>query len=413
MPEQSRVISATTGDVRVVCVYVVNGKAVGDPAYEVKLAWLDALRTWLASTGDPSEPLLVCGDFNVTLRTIAMSGIRSSGAGRTWRASRSASGLRALESWGLVDLGRAAAGDVQGPFSYWDYTAGAFHKGWGLRIDLALGSAPVASRLTSVEVDRNERKPTAGEGKPSDHAPVIVSLGCGMSLPDPLVTSSWLAQHLRDPSLQVVDVRWSPEGGFLAARRAFEEDGHLPGAIFVDLDRHLSATPAGDERGRHPLPEPEAFAARWPAPGWTSGMDIVVVDDVQGSVAARLWWMLSVTGRSVAMLDGGLRGLDRGRAGPGAWPRIATRPRNLPSGDVARGPHRRCRRRGAHHPGRERTRHRCPGGRAVPRRGRAARPGGRVTSRGRSTRRGRRTWIGDGTVPRPRGAPRAGTRRSG
>ena len=53
---------------------------------------------------------------------------------------------------------------------------GAFHRGWGLRIDLALGTAPVADRLVSVEVDREERKPTAGEGKPSDHAPVIVTL---------------------------------------------------------------------------------------------------------------------------------------------------------------------------------------------------------------------------------------------
>ena len=84
--------------------------------------------------------------------------------------------MRSLEAWGLTDLGRAAAGDVSGPFTFWDYTAGAFHKGWGLRIDLALGTAPVADRLESVMVDRDERKPTYGEGKPSDHAPLIVTL---------------------------------------------------------------------------------------------------------------------------------------------------------------------------------------------------------------------------------------------
>ena len=76
-----------------------------------------------------------------------------------------------------MDLGRRAAGDAVGPFTWWDYRMGAFHRGWGLRIDLILGSAPVAERLVSVEVDREERKPTAGEGKPSDHAPVIVTLG--------------------------------------------------------------------------------------------------------------------------------------------------------------------------------------------------------------------------------------------
>jgi exodeoxyribonuclease-3 len=84
--------------------------------------------------------------------------------------------VRSLEGWGLTDLGRAAAGDVPGPFTFWDYTAGAFHKGWGLRIDLALGTVPVADRLESVMVDRDERKPTYGEGKPSDHAPLIVTL---------------------------------------------------------------------------------------------------------------------------------------------------------------------------------------------------------------------------------------------
>jgi exodeoxyribonuclease-3 len=65
---------------------------------------------------------------------------------------------------------------VAGPFTWWDYRAGAFHRGWGLRLDLMLGSPAVADALVSVEVDREERKPTAGEGKPSDHAPVILTL---------------------------------------------------------------------------------------------------------------------------------------------------------------------------------------------------------------------------------------------
>jgi exodeoxyribonuclease-3 len=81
-----------------------------------------------------------------------------------------------LEGWGLTDLGRAAAGDVPGPFTFWDYTAGAFHKDGACGSTLALGTAPVADRLGSVMVDRDERKPTYGEGKPSDHAPLIVTL---------------------------------------------------------------------------------------------------------------------------------------------------------------------------------------------------------------------------------------------
>jgi exodeoxyribonuclease-3 len=174
-PEQSRVISATAGDLTVVGVYVINGKAVGDPAYELKLTWLAALRSWLAATFDPDDPLVMAGDFNIAPDD------RDVWDPELWRGSNLASepereALAAIRGWGLTDLGRQAAGDVQGPFSYWDYTAGAFHKGWGLRIDLALGTVPVSERLESVTVDRDERKPTYGEGKPSDHAPVIVTL---------------------------------------------------------------------------------------------------------------------------------------------------------------------------------------------------------------------------------------------
>ncbi len=75
----------------------------------------------------------------------------------------------------MVDLLRHQ-GDGPGPFTWWDYRAGAFHRGWGLRLDLALATKPVAERCTSVRIDRDERKPSTGEGKPSDHAPLIVDL---------------------------------------------------------------------------------------------------------------------------------------------------------------------------------------------------------------------------------------------
>jgi exodeoxyribonuclease III len=173
--EQSRVVSAHVGDLRVVCVYAVNGKAVGDPAYDTKLAWYEALRAWLERVAEPARPLVVCGDFNVTPDD------RDVWDPDLWRGQNLASEpererLRGLLDWGLVDLGRAAAGEGPAPFTFWDYTAGAFHKGWGLRLDLVLATRPVADRLQSVDVDRNERKPTAGEGKPSDHAPVVVTL---------------------------------------------------------------------------------------------------------------------------------------------------------------------------------------------------------------------------------------------
>ena len=122
------------------CVYVVNGKVVGDPAYETKLAWLEALRAWLDATRDPAKPLIVAGDFNIAPddRDVWDPALW---AGKNLASEPERERLRALMDWGLTDLGRASAGDVQGPFAYWDYQAGAFHKGWGLRIDLALGTA--------------------------------------------------------------------------------------------------------------------------------------------------------------------------------------------------------------------------------------------------------------------------------
>jgi exodeoxyribonuclease-3 len=175
VPEETRVLGATIDGVRVVDVYVVNGKEVGDPAYATKLTWLDALATHLEATCDPTEPLIVTGDFNVAPTDLDVHD-PALWAGRNLASEPERAAVGRLLDWGLVDLGRLDAGESPGPFSYWDYRMGAFHRGWGLRIDLILGTAPVAARLHSVTVDRDERKPTSGEGKPSDHAPVILTL---------------------------------------------------------------------------------------------------------------------------------------------------------------------------------------------------------------------------------------------
>jgi exodeoxyribonuclease III len=175
VPDEARLLAVRTPNLTIASVYAVNGKSVGDPAYEVKLRWFDALRAWILETCDVPTPVVLAGDFNVAPDD------RDVHDPERWRDHNLASGperdrIHALESLGLVDLGRRAAGDEIGPFTWWDYREGAFHRGWGLRIDLLLGSESVAARLETVEVDRNERKPTAGEGKPSDHAPVIATL---------------------------------------------------------------------------------------------------------------------------------------------------------------------------------------------------------------------------------------------
>jgi len=118
----------------------------------------------------------------------------------------------------------------------------------------------------------------------------------------PLVDPKWLTQHLDEPDLVVVDVRWYLDGR--SGRTAYDE-GHISGAVFCDLDSDLSATPSADT-GRHPLPEPADFAAAMGAVGIGDSTRVVAYDDTGGITAGRLWWMLDVLGRDVAVLDGGI-----------------------------------------------------------------------------------------------------------
>jgi thiosulfate/3-mercaptopyruvate sulfurtransferase len=117
-----------------------------------------------------------------------------------------------------------------------------------------------------------------------------------------LISVPELAAALDDPDLRIADVRWSlaaPGGGHAAYATE-----HLPGAVFVDLESVLTA-PAGP--GRHPLPDPAAFAAALGALGIGRRHRVVAYDDAGGTVAARLWWMLDVLGhRRAAVLDGGI-----------------------------------------------------------------------------------------------------------
>jgi exodeoxyribonuclease-3 len=174
-PGDARVLAARAGDLTVASIYAVNGKEVGDPAYQVKLAWFGALHDWARGTFDIDGAAVLAGDFNVTPDDRDVYN-PDAWRGRNLASEPERERLRTLMEAGFTDLGRLHAGEGDAPYTFWDYRMGAFHRGWGLRLDLALGTEAVAARLASVAVDRDERKPTSGEGKPSDHAPLIVTL---------------------------------------------------------------------------------------------------------------------------------------------------------------------------------------------------------------------------------------------
>jgi thiosulfate/3-mercaptopyruvate sulfurtransferase len=119
----------------------------------------------------------------------------------------------------------------------------------------------------------------------------------------PIVDVAWLAAHLSE--VAVADVRWYLPGPDRRSGRAAYAAGHLPGAVHVDLDADL-AGPASPAAGRHPLPDPEDFAAAMSPLGIGDGTPVVAYDDAGGAIAARLVWMLRVLGRPAALLDGGL-----------------------------------------------------------------------------------------------------------
>ena len=164
---EARYASADCAGMRIVSVYVPNGRAIGDAQFPYKLEWLRLLRQTL-DDHDPAQPLVIMGDFNVARTDADVFDIKAF-AGSTHVTPEERAGLESLIGWGLVDI-PARPGKNDRPFTYWDYRAGMFHQDLGMRIDYVLASPSLT--IIDAYVDREARK-----GKlPSDHAPVIVDL---------------------------------------------------------------------------------------------------------------------------------------------------------------------------------------------------------------------------------------------
>lgn len=168
--DEPRAIGATCNGVRVWSVYVPNGREPAHPHYAYKLDWLRCLRdTAAAELAGSARPWAVIGDFNVAPEDSDVWDI-SVFADSTHVTPAERQALADLRELGLVDVRpRALKGE---PFTFWDYRNGAFHRGWGMRIDLVYANAAFASAVSDAWVDREARK---GKGA-SDHAPVVVDL---------------------------------------------------------------------------------------------------------------------------------------------------------------------------------------------------------------------------------------------
>jgi exodeoxyribonuclease-3 len=164
---EARAVSATCDGIRVVSVYVPNGRVPDSDHYHYKLVWLAALKEMIAA--GPQETI-VLGDMNIAPTDEDVFDPEAY-VGQTHVTPAERAALADLESLGLHDVVRDRWPGRR-VFTYWDYRAGMFHQDLGMRIDLALASDSVAERVKAAWVDRQARK---GSG-PSDHAPVIVDL---------------------------------------------------------------------------------------------------------------------------------------------------------------------------------------------------------------------------------------------
>jgi exodeoxyribonuclease-3 len=164
---EARAVSATCDGIRVVSVYVPNGRVPDSEHYEYKLEWMGALKEVIASG---PEATIVCGDMNIAPTDEDVFDPEAY-VGQTHVTEAERAALAELQNIGLRDVVRERWPHER-VFTYWDYRAGMFHQDLGMRIDLALASVAVADRVRAAWVDRHARK---GKG-PSDHAPVIVDL---------------------------------------------------------------------------------------------------------------------------------------------------------------------------------------------------------------------------------------------
>ena len=164
---QARLLAATVEGVRIVNVYVPNGQFVGSDKYRFKLEWMQRLRALLDEQHKASEPVLLCGDFNVAPAEIDVHD-PALWQGRILFSRRERAALEHIREWGFTDAFRLHTKEG-GHFSWWDYRQGSFRRNAGLRIDHIWVSQPLVARSIATWIDK---EPRTWE-RPSDHTPVV------------------------------------------------------------------------------------------------------------------------------------------------------------------------------------------------------------------------------------------------
>ena len=175
--ELARVITGTVNGVRVIGAYFPNGQAPGTEKFEYKMYWLKALRDWVKAELLVYPQLVLMGDYNITFDdadvwdpTALHETIHCTSAERAH--------LQALIALGLHDSLRLFP-QPEKSYTWWDYRNFAFRRNLGMRIDHILSSTPLLPHITACHIDKTPRK----NDRPSDHTPVVITLGTAAATP--------------------------------------------------------------------------------------------------------------------------------------------------------------------------------------------------------------------------------------
>jgi exodeoxyribonuclease-3 len=168
--EQARVIAGSVGDVRVIGAYFPNGQAPGSEKFEYKMQWLRALRDWVREELAAHPRLLLMGDYNIAPEDRDVHD-PVAWAGQIHCTPEERGHFQALLGLGLHDAFRLFEQPPKS-WSWWDYRNLAFRRNQGLRIDHILVSDALRPAVTACTIDKLPRK----NERPSDHAPVVVTL---------------------------------------------------------------------------------------------------------------------------------------------------------------------------------------------------------------------------------------------
>ena len=168
--DPKRVIAATAGEVRVLCLYAPNGEAPGTDKYAYKLRWYAALTRWLSEEVRARPNLAVLGDLNIAPEPRDVHNPKR-WEGKIHFSEPERAAFRDVINVGIKDAFRLFD-QPEKQFTWWDYRLKAFERGWGLRIDHILLAPALAAECSACSIDVEPRK----RERPSDHAPVIATL---------------------------------------------------------------------------------------------------------------------------------------------------------------------------------------------------------------------------------------------